>query len=205
MEEHQEHFGIKFYKDKKTGYWMSTTAPRIRAHKLVWQSIHGKIPKGMHIHHKDGNKSNNDILNLSILSASDHIKLHHKENPERKKMYKENADKVRHLTKAWHSSPEGIAWHKFHALQEKFGRWKAKEYNCKQCFKNYLSTSRSNPCFCSNPCKSKWRRESGLDNIERACLCCKKIFLVNKYSKTKNCSRKCGHNKRFQKTRTSIS
>ena len=46
-------------------------------HRLVWEKHHGKrVPKGYHIHHKDKNKTNNDISNLQLISASEHIKLH---------------------------------------------------------------------------------------------------------------------------------
>jgi hypothetical protein len=49
------------------------------------------------------------------------------------------------------------------------------------------STSR----FCSNKCKSRWRRRSGLDDVERICEYCGKAFKVNKYKPTKYCSSLC--------------
>ena len=36
-----------------------------------------EIPKGFCVHHIDGNKQNNDISNLALLSISAHSKLHH--------------------------------------------------------------------------------------------------------------------------------
>lgn len=46
-------------------------------HHLVWEKHYGKkVPKGYYIHHKDGNKTNNDINNLQLMSASEHTKLH---------------------------------------------------------------------------------------------------------------------------------
>lgn len=49
----------------------------IPLHHLVWEKFHGKkMPKGYHIHHKDENKTNNDINNLQLMTASDHRKLH---------------------------------------------------------------------------------------------------------------------------------
>ena len=46
-------------------------------HHLVWEKYYGKkVPKGYHIHHKDENKTNNDINNLELMTASDHMKLH---------------------------------------------------------------------------------------------------------------------------------
>lgn len=46
-------------------------------HHLVWEKHYGKkVPKGYQIHHKDKNKTNNDINNLQLISASEHTRLH---------------------------------------------------------------------------------------------------------------------------------
>lgn len=76
----------------------------IPLHRLAWEKHHGKVPKGYHIHHKDGNKTNNDINNLQLISASEHIKLHmSKENnpnysKERKLNHKIAMSKSRNST-----------------------------------------------------------------------------------------------------------
>jgi len=47
-------------------------------HHLVWlrhNQLH-RIPKGCVIHHCDGNKLNNDISNLQLMTRGFHIKLH---------------------------------------------------------------------------------------------------------------------------------
>ena len=50
---------------------------KIPLHHLVWEKHYNKkVPKGYHIHHKDENKTNNDINNLQLMSASEHMKLH---------------------------------------------------------------------------------------------------------------------------------
>ena len=41
-----------------------------RIHTLVAEHFIGEIPKGYHVHHIDGNKQNNKVTNLSIISAS---------------------------------------------------------------------------------------------------------------------------------------
>lgn len=47
-------------------------------HRLVMESVIGrKLVRSEHVHHKDGNKQNNDISNLEILSSSQHAKEHH--------------------------------------------------------------------------------------------------------------------------------
>lgn len=46
-------------------------------HHLVWEKHYNKkVPKGYQIHHKDKNKTNNDISNLQLISASEHTRLH---------------------------------------------------------------------------------------------------------------------------------
>ncbi len=45
-------------------------------HRYIYETIYGNIPKGMIIHHIDGNNKNNNILNLRLMTQSDHAKLH---------------------------------------------------------------------------------------------------------------------------------
>ena len=45
-------------------------------HKLVWEKENGYVPTGYQIHHKDFDKWNYDILNLEILTQSDHQRVH---------------------------------------------------------------------------------------------------------------------------------
>lgn len=45
-------------------------------HRLIYEEVHGKIPDGYHVHHKDGNKLNNSIDNLELLEKRKHHSLH---------------------------------------------------------------------------------------------------------------------------------
>lgn len=59
------------------GYLMLTINGRnIFEHRLVWEKHNGKIPKGMIIHHINGNKLDNRIENLQAVSRADHVKIH---------------------------------------------------------------------------------------------------------------------------------
>ena len=44
----------------------------VRIHQLVAETFIGEIPKGYHVHHKDGNKQNNKVTNLEIIHPKQH-------------------------------------------------------------------------------------------------------------------------------------
>ena len=47
-------------------------------HRLIYESVWGKIPETHVIHHIDGDKTNNCILNLLMVSKEHHSSLHNK-------------------------------------------------------------------------------------------------------------------------------
>lgn len=53
-----------------------------RIHRLVAEHFIGEIPKGYQVHHKDGNKQNNCVDNLEILSPGDHAVESRKMHPD---------------------------------------------------------------------------------------------------------------------------
>ena len=56
----------------KKGYvriWSAKDKRLRMEHDLVWEKHYGAIPAGYQIHHKDGNKQNNDISNLQLVST----------------------------------------------------------------------------------------------------------------------------------------
>ena len=44
-----------------------------RVHRVVYETHVGKIPKGFEIDHIDGNKHNNDITNLRVVTRSENM------------------------------------------------------------------------------------------------------------------------------------
>lgn len=42
-----------------------------RAHRMIWQHVHGPIPDGMEINHKNGIKTDNRIENLELVTRSE--------------------------------------------------------------------------------------------------------------------------------------
>ena len=68
---------------------------------------------------------------------------------------------------------------------------KPKKFICQNCGKEFEALPFGNHNFCSNSCKSAYRRKNGIDNEIRICEICGKEFEINKYSKTRFCSKKC--------------
>lgn len=182
--------GYKFVKDDKTGYYLGTSkidGKRKRLHRYIWEYYKGEIPKGYDVHHKDHNKNNNEIGNLELLSSSEHKKKHGKElTEEQKKKLRNNLNlKARPKAIEWHKSEKAKEFHK-EQYKRSLGKIKPIKYICEYCGKEY-ETLPGNNRFCSNACKTAWRRKSGVDDIERICISCNKPFICNKYSKITKC------------------
>lgn len=182
--------GLRFRKDKKTGYYLSTyiNGKRYRLHRYLYEKYKGNIPKGYEVHHKDHNKDNNNLNNLVLLSAKEHKLLHGRElTKEQREFYKNNLnEKVRPKAIEWHKSEEAKEWHK-EQYKKTLGNRKPQKLICEQCGKEYEIIANGTNRFCSNKCKSAWRRESGVDNEQRKCVLCEQIFSCNKYSKKTKC------------------
>lgn len=69
-------FDGELYAPDPDGYWRKTRGDRKWLHHAVWESEHGPIPAGFHIHHVDHDTSNNEPSNLVCLSPSEHSKHH---------------------------------------------------------------------------------------------------------------------------------
>ncbi|MGP6175424.1 HNH endonuclease signature motif containing protein [Corynebacterium sp. A21] len=170
-------------------------------HQEVWKHYNGgaAIPDGYHVHHKDHDFNNNSPGNLELVERLAHLRQHfaeRKSDPEFRKKASENLRKVSAAAAEWHGSPEGLEWHSKHGKES----WEKREYRdltCEQCGGNFETKSRhGSERFCSNKCKSAWRRDSGVDDVDRECAFCRTEFRVNKYSKARCCGRKCGANLR---------
>lgn len=194
-----------FTRDEKTGYYLITRGQKRsgrRLHKAVFEYYNGPISEGRHIHHIDGDKNNNDISNLRLMSAREHAMLHGKElTDEQRERRRNNVVK--------NAIPKSIEWSKTEEAS-RMNREKAKKlwenkkpekYICTHCGKEFESINSYGEMenrFCSNACRSAWRRKSGTDNEVRVCEVCGKEFSINKYRKTSICSRHCAMVKRHR-------
>lgn len=62
---------------KKTGYRHIFVNGKIQLeHRVIWEAVYGRVPERLEIHHKNGNKLDNDISNLELVDPSTHQRLH---------------------------------------------------------------------------------------------------------------------------------
>ena len=130
-----------------------------RLHRAVWEHHNGAIPDGYHVHHKDGDRSNNDITNLLLLQGSDHLS-EHMSKEERKEKSREDIKKAIASAPAWHHSKEGKDWHSKHGKES----WKSRTtqtYTCSFCGKEFQTKhiyGENSNHFCHPNCKAAYHR-----------------------------------------------
>lgn len=65
---------------QSNGYYVVTTRKEGNngkyLHRLLYEDFYGEIPEGYEIHHKNGNKLDNCILNLQLASNFEHVLIH---------------------------------------------------------------------------------------------------------------------------------
>lgn len=195
-----EFMGNRYTKDDKTGYYLaskpSENGHRKRLHVAVWEAHNGPVPKGMHVHHRTGDKSKNEIQDLEIMSEKEHLSWHstHMSDERKKESRKNLLENAIPAAVEWHKSSDGRAWHSEHA-RECWEKREQIEYVCTNCGKTFRTKNRyrgNSNMFCSNNCKSAFRRKMGYDNERRTCELCGAEFECNKYSTRKRCF-ECRH------------
>ena len=185
---YQEYKGIYFCRDDNTGYYLNSTL-KVRMHRYVWEQEVGLIPDGLEIHHLDFDRANNSIDNLSLMTKKAHQAMHAKDETKKEKR-RENMAKAEKFARAWHSSPEGLAWHSEQGKRIAEAA-EPREYVCEWCGKTFLSKPMGLHKYCSAACRAAARRASGVDNETRICKVCGKEFTTSKYSGAHFCSAAC--------------
>lgn len=191
---------LRFSRNNKNCYFRNATTKE-RLHRYVWKYYNGDIPEGYDIHHIDGDKGNNDISNLQMLSVHEHQRLHADKLTDKQREWRRNNlnENARPKAIEWHKSESGKSWHKEHIRkQHENGSFK-KSLICTNCGKEFIGESKGGNSFCSGACKSMYRRKSYVDNIDKLCPVCSTIFKTNKYRPNETCSRSCANRYRWIK------
>lgn len=189
--------GFFFRRDKRTGYYLSgkpINGKRRRLHVYVWEKANGEIPNGYEVHHRDMDKSNNELDNLVLVLGIKHQRFHGVLRAINDTNWADDFQaKGIEAAKEWHRSTEGRQWHKEHYEKTKDALYAKHEEVCSFCGKRFLTPVYRKNSFCSNKCKAAFRRASGVDDEERRCPICGGTFKISKYSRQRTCSRRCGH------------
>src|SRR5882757_4871282 len=126
----QEFHGVRYY---RCGPYFQRKG--VRLHRAVWESIHGAIPDGFHIHHVEHGR---DIANLAQIVP--------------------RLEQARIAAASWHGSDEGKRWHSEHYerhIRPVMGR--TVEKSCQQCGKHYsvIASKAGESKFCHANCKAR--------------------------------------------------
>ena len=182
--------GLRYCRDEKSGYYLNSTI-RKRLHRAVWEHFKGAVPEGHDVHHRFANdKHTIDVDRLECMPRGDHHREHWRQDDGTKlAQARKNIAAAGEAARTWHGTPEGLKWHAQHARDQHAARQPVAKV-CEQCKANFLDRS---VClgarFCSNNCKSKARRASGVDDEERFCIVCARKFTINRYQERKFCTK----------------
>lgn len=140
-----------------------------KLHRDVWTMAFGAIPKGCHIHHRDGNPDNNLLANLECVPASEHLSATWKKSKASVPAGQHFSENAKQKAAEWHRSEEGRLWHRRHAKRQKgWTKWKREPRNCPQCgvqFDALVRKSGNAQIYCSSTCKVAAYRERKLQNV----------------------------------------
>ena len=137
--------------------------PRIgneREHRVVWKRAHGPIPKGYDVHHKDEDKTNNDLTNLELLPKTEHGHLHGQQGGRPGLGVIKCADcgkKQKHFAKGRCKSCY-LTWRSRQRYQGKMGR----QIKCSECKRTRTHHSSGRCETCVKREQMRKRRRSGV-------------------------------------------
>lgn len=170
--------GVNYYL-RPNGYYSTTKKKHTSAlHHAVWEFYGNKIIKGYDIHHKDFDKTNNNIDNLEQLSHEEHARIHMLANDAINKKCKECGDS---FLSGNTPSSSPLCKPCRNAINKEYKRRWTKE-----------KRERINK-------KSLEKYHSEEYRETRICKLCGKEFSTYKYGPQKLCSRSCASRSRFEK------
>lgn len=159
-------------------------------HREIFKDNHGPIPDGHHIHHIDGDPSNNHPSNLEALTPEAHASKHpnvDRVSPE----WLDHLAAIRPRATEWHRSDAGRAWHRQHARD----MWDTAEsfvIVCEECGTE-AEAWQEGKRYCSRRCSRRVADRANRYRRRASCPICGDEFWQSKYRDTPaTCSRHCG-------------
>ena len=128
-------------------------------HRLIYEEAHGKVPRGHEVHHKNGNKTDNRLENLEMLSSVEHGRnTFASMTDEWKEQSKRNLREcAQPKASEWHGSKEGLKWHKKHYHESLAKSHEIVDLKCEYCGASFRAEKKTR--FCSASCHMKYTRE----------------------------------------------
>ena len=168
-------------------------------HRAIWEHHRGPIPRGHHVHHQNGNSSDNNIENLECIPGEQHLSEHARaKNDAEPGWWKRGLEAARVAAPAWHASEEGRKWHSENGKRVA-AAMPLLPVVCVVCGADFQSKRGAQ--VCSNKCFARQRRDSGADDIEHKCPFCGRVYVASKYTRQKHCSRACALRNRVRPER----
>lgn len=196
-----EYKGRKYYLQSTGRYYARAkrhNETEALLHRVIWQENFGDIPDGFHIHHIDGDWTNNEPDNLECISPSEHYDKHRSMYEARNNSIEniEHLKKIREKAIEWSRSETGRK-----RLQE-IGRQNYKnkpivEKKCVVCGAVFKTKQPEQHKYCSKKCKSRKHEETRKKEVSK-CLECKKEFKTRAGGKAKYCSYSCASKSRMR-------
>ena len=139
-------FNGRRYHKRHNGYWKSG---QLWLHREVWKNTHGDIPPKHVIHHKDGDRDNNTLENLELLSFTEHSARHPNVEAWRKNIAKA-CEAARHCD--YRKNHEAMS----KASKKGWEKIPFYKHTCQLCGEEFLSRGKHSK-YCSTKCKNTAR------------------------------------------------
>ena len=188
----QEFNGIRYY---KCGPYYQRKGARL--HRAVWEYHNGKIPPDSEVHHKNHDRTSNDIGNLELQTIIDHHSYHRRRNG-----VSDRAVALMHEgARKWHGSESGKKWHKKQYRKYSRDAFKSAYIKiiCSECGTEFTGPKYSK--FCSLLCGQRAWLRGGKGLQERNCVYCGQIYKTVRTSNRKFCSRACSAKYRWERSK----
>ena len=193
-----EYRGERFYLQSSKRYYQSgrKDCDERSLHRRIWSDANGPIPDGMVVHHKNGDWRNSEISNLELMPIAEHARMHCLERwgGEDAEAFVAGLEKAREAAKAWHSSEDGLAWHRINGKKA----WSLKEKQklvCSVCSQEFEAHPSAGATFCSKSCRQRSSYQNRFTQ-SAACQHCGDGFVTSRYRVARFCSRTCSNRAR---------